>query len=157
MDENRGVHDSPKPELDSGHQSYTPKRSILLGTRSLYIATGCCKPVHHLITPALSDAWLPKRCICRDVMNKSAAINSDYHQKLMQGLNMTSLQCGCIIARISKVQSFWGVMISFFGDPYTGGPWSYRPRTTKVKHPEQKLCERWHLRLNEGILWVASE
>lgn len=53
--------------------------SILQSALSLYIATVCSrfsrKPVHHPISLALFNAWLAKRCICGDFMNKSAAIN----------------------------------------------------------------------------------
>ncbi len=49
-------------------------KSILLSARCLYIATVCSrfssKPVHHLISLALSTAWLVRRYICWDFMNK---------------------------------------------------------------------------------------
>lgn len=73
MGENRSVHDSPMLQPDSGHQSYTlPIRSSEcsepIHSNSVRFSS---KPVHHLISLALSNAWLATRCICEDFMNKS--------------------------------------------------------------------------------------
>lgn len=112
-------------------------KSILLSALSLYIATVCSQfssePVHHLISLDLSNAWIAKRCICGDFMNKSAAINFDYNQGTTRGFHMASSLCSVIIA-----PSFWRAMINFFGAPYTWRPWSYRPGLTKEKGPVEE-------------------
>lgn len=74
-------------------------RCILLSALRRYIATVgsrfSCKPVHHLISLALSNAWLAKRSIYGDFMNKSVAINFDYNQKPMQCFNKDSFSKLC--------------------------------------------------------------
>lgn len=134
---NRSVHDSP---MLRGWQSPSVlhSRSILLSAPSQYIATVCLQfssnPVHHLISLALSTAWLAKQCICGYFMNKSVAINFDYNQKTNAGLKRGTLRCS-VITSIFKVLSFRRVMINFFGAPFAWGPWSYRPGRTKEKGP----------------------
>lgn len=144
------------------HPCYSPtvaislllSKSILLSALSLYIATVCSrfssKPVHHPISPVLSNAWLAKRCICGDFMNKSVAINFDYNQKPMWALNMVSLRSS-VITSISEVPSFWRAMINFFGAQHSRGPWSYWPGLTKEKAPAEEWCEMMTSVVQQGI------
>lgn len=111
--------------------------SILLSAPSLYIATVCSrfsgKPVHHPVSLALSDARPAKRCIGGDFMNKSAAINFDYNQKPMRGLNTATLPRS-VITSISKVPSFFRrAVINFFGASDRGALDHIRPGLTEER------------------------